>query len=1145
VKLFFIIKSASNPPSNADKALLRKYIANKPENVDKSDQLDRTPCHYAISKLELLEILALEGKAQLPENMTTDAALNERIEQLRREQKRRKKYYGFHLHDMIRKSQPMQNIDLRLRKHLREINETSYPGRNACHWAAVMNRLDYLMLFAELGGNLDARDLDNKTPFDLATTDETKNKIKELVATYQNTANRQSSQTLSDQHHEDLPQEPDNIFTRLQSSIEGIPLRIMKTLSPRRERMNNGDSTKADGPVSPRRNPTACDLHPKAKSPPLPTRENGKLKRPALSMRPSILKHHQSNGDSKKNAGATRQPFMPEESTPNSSILTRNLIPGSHTHYLPMPSLGGVVTSTDPTSANALMPVEHIANGHVPIRSNTPYVLMPADSISTGNRHPQTNTPKNTISKKTVRFTNGYSPHKLTETPSDESHRDATQEQAVIAVQPNFSKPEEQVTFLKSTETLISIFKNDDLIDFRNFLLYNKISPNHKLSGFGRPYLIQAFLSKAGQIFIFLLQQGAALDVRTNSGKSIIDYISESQTQERIDFLKLVREGILTTISASRIKSNQEVLGKIESSFVEKLQKKELCNPFKRKSKTLEINILNELYEKHPQSKQLAQILFDLCIGNDISKNDNEVDLKGKTTVDINDKNTVAPEEMGVFNPEIIRNCVMGLLAHNDPNVMVSILTDLYPHLQQEQKLIAFFIIKEMVMRDRFSFCHRNPQFCESILPAFIKASMPDKLNELHVHLRDMIRLQNKIEHPFGRAVHQIDIIISKFGVKNKNVSTWNYQFLADELRIISSEYLCTFKYTELVNLAWCKNNKLDAAPTIVDLTSLFNKISDYFVKGILQQSSVKKRMAYITLCIKTLDELINGDPCDLQSAMAISAALARKFVAPYLVEFQKHDNKVYQLWENAQTQLSEKRNYNTLRNIMDDLNKIIYPYIGLVTKDLTPCADMREMKNKALIEGQLFLDLLKFQDSVRAIPSSAPQSNLSHLLHMQKDMEDVDFELIVMKLNPTPIRLDETMTLPNLIRFIDLYVSEKLALKVSYESNHKRQVYFGLSAIESMFSWIKEEIKASNIDRNDIAQLARKLELIPNTNKDRIEFYRKQLLSWVGRQTTIKPSVMMFKSLPVDSKAKDNNQEMMKKGKEHADDDYRGNNRL
>ena len=64
MNLIDIIKSASNPPHDADVAKLSEYIRTNPKEVNQADQDGRTPCHHAVSNFPLLAILALDGRAR-------------------------------------------------------------------------------------------------------------------------------------------------------------------------------------------------------------------------------------------------------------------------------------------------------------------------------------------------------------------------------------------------------------------------------------------------------------------------------------------------------------------------------------------------------------------------------------------------------------------------------------------------------------------------------------------------------------------------------------------------------------------------------------------------------------------------------------------------------------------------------------------------------------------------------------------------------------------------------------------------------------------------------------------------------------------------------------------------------------------------
>lgn len=155
-----------------------------------------------------------------------------------------------------------------------------------------------------------------------------------------------------------------------------------------------------------------------------------------------------------------------------------------------------------------------------------------------------------------------------------------------------------------------------------------------------------------------------------------------------------------------------------------------------------------------------------------------------------------------------------------------------------------------------------------------------------------------------------------------------------------------------------------------------------------------------------------------------------------------------------------------------------------------------------------------------------------SYSLHL-KVMTDADFELIEMKNNTFPINLDSTLTIAHLINLIDVYCNKNIKLKVTYIQNLERQESEGLAAIESVFSWLKEEIPINNIDQRDVDKLVKKLEILPNTNKVRIEFLHTTYLKWLNLQLARRASLL--KNIPIPS---EKNQETIKKEKEHAEDE-------
>lgn len=1129
MKLVDMIKSISNPPLENEFEALRKYLKDNPGEVNQADESGKTPCHYAVLNFRLLVFLVLVGKALLPEYTTTDMTLNKLNAELRKEQLRIKASRGFfHLHDMMRRAVPIANIRLRCRHHDEEVNQTSYWGRTPCHWAAMQYELDYLALaaklkgsftardwaalhernylalFAELNGDLTARDMDGKTPLDLITHSEAKISILKHLASLKAAALAVEQPEERDSDEAKSNPKSEGVYTRVKSKITSS---MRQAFSPLRRENSHSEKSQASEPISSRRNPTSHDYHPRAKSPPLSPRSQAKSKQP-LAVKPrSILKFHLP-----AELTAVADPISPGAipavgPNRNNTDLTR----GSHTQFLPMPSLNPVTardtvplatTIIEVSPANSVT-ITDIANP-LPASTENLITLLPLKKLrfEDDGHYQESNPPIIASDAKSPQkiVPEAKAPLAINDYPRDIFHNPVTS-----------CKPETPVPFLKYAGTLVSIFKRDNLEQFQEYYAQRKVGANHKLSGFGRPLLIQALLANAGLIFIFLLKQGANLDVRTHSGKSFIDYIS---TKQRIEFLKQVHESLVTIVSTSRIQSDQDILRQLEKNFQQMLSENGLTSPFKRKNKDLEKSELDKICEKHPQSKDLVRALYDLSIGMDDPKKDKD-----------------NAENEGKFDPAAIQNYVVGLLAVTTPQSMMIILKDLYPLLQPEQKLMVIFIIKEMIILDRFHHCYSDMQFCNETLPAFIQEIKPKSPDRLLTFFQQMITLQKKINHPFVRAINQLEIVISRCDSTQPTAPIDDCKILVREMQTITSQFLLTVNITEFVNQAWTKKNRLELAATVVDQQSLYNKMTNYFAVAILQQPSEEKCHAYIKLCIRTIELLIKGEPCDLNSAMIISGALNHRFIKQYVQEFLQQNSDVKKIWDKTQQVLDITNNFQSMRDIMKDSTRFSYPLLAIYLKDLTQGDENTDLKSKATVLGSTLRKLMLLQDTLRSRPAPHPQSNLSFLVHTQKEITEHDIELMKMKKIITPLRFNSDTTLPHLIKLIECYIEEKCILKVAYGL----EIKVGLAAIEFTFDWIKQEINPININPKDIDTLSEKLGKLPNASDERIEYHSKQLLKWLSRQSAVKPALSQFNSLPKTNIISREPEEDKQKGKEHA----------
>lgn len=869
VKLSRIIQSASNPITEHDTQRLLAYIKKHPKKVNKIDTSGKRPCDYAIHNFPLLILLALEGKAELPAQITDDPETAKWVEELRKEQAKNKLHRGWHLHDLIRKSAPLALIKNRTyRKHRAEINATSFGGRNACHWAALVNRPDMLRLLAEKGGDLNAKDMRNKTPLELATSPETKAVIKDLLGRTQLASSHQDvyrDDDWSDQEEASTK----GLFTRFKENVGELSLGVIKAaVSPRTDTVEE-----ARKPASPHRHD---ETHPRG-----------------------------------------RLTISPRENNP-------------------------VIAS--------------------PVKA-----ARVRDNAAQGSGAPQTGTV------------------------------------VTIDAQPRFfNKP-----------PIASLLKSDNLDAFQRYYKPERASS---------PLLLQAIQSP--RIFMYLLRHGATLDV-----KEAVESLLKDNTSERLDVLKQIHTDLISKVNARRIKKEQKKLHKLDVECDKKLDDAGLFKAVKGKNKYLSPDELIPIAKRYEQSDELVQLLYELCLS--------------------------APSTQEENTLESLSRVMTGLLVKHTPQNLVAVLTELCPFLLPTQKLVCLYLVKEMIQNDSFYACYRNEHFCNEVLPVFLREANAEAVAGLPALFQEMIKLQCKINHPLVRATAQVETIISLCDGTQQEETMTDPVGLANELRSITSQFMRTLQVSELANKAWeDKHNKDKLSPTIIRQFEHFNKTSHYFVSKILHQAP-ENRMAYIELCVRTINELITTDPVDFHSAMALSSALENIALNRFMKVFMLSHNKATKMWAQAQQTLSNRSNYAVMRDMITN-SKLAFPWQGLFTKDLMSAGELRTLKSKAVVEGKIFSDIIKLQNKAKTYPSTSLTSRLGYLLNKQTELTDEVLDKIVMRVDPTHIRLDTLMTVPQLIELVKVYCELKQPIKANYvDGGGKKE---GIPAIKAILDWVKEK---------------------------------------------------------------------------------------
>lgn len=993
--LFDIIKSAENHPIDAIMIELRDYITKYSNKINTKDSAGRTACHYAVNKFPLLEILVLEGAAIIPENLTDDPTLNLWITELRNEQTRKSNKYRFlHLNDLICKGADINLIRNHCKFHREHIHETTYWKRNPCHWAALHNRADCIELLAIAGAKLEERDLDGKTPHELATSTETKDKIADLI-TSRSIANNKRLSTL---RRETTPK-------KTEENPEGILTRFMRTVSP------------------PKRSPGQTENNRGAKSPP----RNANVYHPHAELTSRV-------------SPRDRITTSPKAKRPTSPVLRR------------------IITLEEETVARpAAGRIRSMSGGDIPR-------LEPIIQ-------PRTRTNSQSVSPKQIRFRNDSSG-------------------PLSSSSPERADPDESAQ-------LIFLIKNKDFKKFKEYYLQKKLRPNHVILGFGRPLLIQAFLSNADEIFIYLLRCGASLDVRTKAsnasqtGRTFIDYIFEDNTKERINFLEKILKSINENLTQKSIAHYQSSLNEVTKKLSKLLELRGISTVVKYKYKELPEEIFKDIAKKNDHPVELVKSLYNLC-------------------------SNLVEDNVQTFDSNLIKTCTIGLLVHTSQALM-TILNDLYIHFGTHQKLRAIYIVNEMILNDSFQRCYRKKFFCDKTFPEFLAQLRSNDLAELADLLHEILELQYKINYPLVLAKSKIEAILIRSENNNPPLSDQDPRAIADELRKLTAQFWRTLKITELVNLNWTKKNKLDDAPNVVKQSEFFNKISQYFLRKILLRITEKEKLASIKMYMRTLHELIHGDPCDLYSAMALLGTLECKLLNPYIQKLSASKSKTMDEYNNNKELLGFfPGNYPGHRKLMEHENRLVLPWLGILSKDCTFNNELPAFSlHKAKMEGKLFEYIIELQKRI-SYEFALPSTNFAYQLQCRKEFPDNHLEYLAMASDPKPIRLI-SMDLLLLREIMEIFIECHLPLKVIYEGKQ----YEETEAVHVVFSHIKETILLNGLSNlNDLNKLIKKVEVLQGAT-EQIKALSKDLFIWLKAQSFCNPKLLelreQFESIPAE----------------------------
>ncbi len=517
-----------------------------------------------------------------------------------------------------------------------------------------------------------------------------------------------------------------------------------------------------------------------------------------------------------------------------------------------------------------------------------------------------------------------------------------------------------------------------------------KGDPNVKLF-LGRPLILTVFITATNQdkqksevvrkrqlLQFYMLIKHAYIGASDNRNKTIIDFVTTPLQMGviREAYNSLWREAILLV---KRTKFNLE---KHEIDFENYLFNAGLQ---KGKYEPVKDFLTIDFHPVNPREAELGRILWDLCAAHKLSSSER------------------------AFDKAYLSNIIQGLLFDSTPVEIISIMRQIWPEFDVIQKLVAVFIIKEIIFWDVY---HKLPspefQVQFDFFKKLIRIDFPLHGSKLGSNLDKMIEIKNELrDSPVyvnyrvlcqwlsrpGLAQHLPSLKEKIKSVVSARTSLDEIQAVAFELRALMLYIFQNVAITEFRQKAWSTKEKEILAPHIMLHAKAINSTSDYVRDLILSAKTLSDKVNMITFFVSVATELskpINDMGPDYNSIMAITSGLNSSPVSRMKKCFSTLDIETQRKLESLNTLMSFAENARYLR-AAEATHVAPLPFLGVKLKDFTfiyeanslleQSCEARQSNLAGLLVSQELLgsklrDFLQFQRELMIV-AAVPQTNI------------------------------------------------------------------------------------------------------------------------------------------------------------------------
>ncbi|KTD64969.1 RasGEF domain-containing protein [Legionella shakespearei] len=339
------------------------------------------------------------------------------------------------------------------------------------------------------------------------------------------------------------------------------------------------------------------------------------------------------------------------------------------------------------------------------------------------------------------------------------------------------------------------------------------------------------------------------------------------------------------------------------------------------------------------------------------------------------------------FDKKELSRLILGIQSGISLKNIIRAFIQLFPHFDRYQKLIAGFIVKELILTVNSK---AGLETCALTLRCFLEQNIhPDtglaqdglQYKEL---MNELIALKHTfLDHPavvnYGKLNNWLlyeptlqvaeecsfDHLVHAALNKPLNDRTGEIKQIAAELRKLSLYYFQHISLDEFERGAWQKDQKATKSPNIVLATKLFNYLSNYFAFIILSQGANNINNSLNFMVELSCELAGHEDGPDLNSLMVISSALDSSPVSRLMNLNAGLDPKDASAIVELNALVSQKGNFPFLRMAISSFPDAI-PFMGLFLTDLTMSSESNQILVAADVVAPIFTTILRVKDSAQ-----------------------------------------------------------------------------------------------------------------------------------------------------------------------------------